>query len=68
TMTLGAAAVITPLGVSDATLLRVPMLGMIAALVLVLGLSYRSGRLTRRDAAVLLGGYALFLGASLAVG
>ena len=68
TMTLGAAAVITPLGISDATLLRVPMLGMIAALVVVLGLSYRTGRLTRPDAAVLLGGYALFLGASLTVG
>lgn len=68
TMTLGAAAVITPLGISDATLLRVPMLGMIAALVLVLALSYRTGRLTRPDAAVLLGGYALFLGASLTVG
>lgn len=68
TMTLGAAAVITPLGISDATLVRVPMLGMIAALVLVLGLSYRTGRLTRPDAAVLLGGYALFLGVSLTVG
>jgi len=41
---------------------------MIAALVLVLGLSYRTGRLARRDAAVLLGAYALFLGALLTVG
>lgn len=41
---------------------------MIAALVLVLALSYRTGRLARRDAAVLLGGHALFVGASLTVG
>lgn len=68
TMTLGAAAVITPLGVSDATLLRPPMLGMVAALVLVLGLSSRGMRLTRADAAVLLAGYALFIGTSVAVG
>lgn len=68
TMTLGAAAVITPLGISDATLLRLPMLGMIAALALVLGLSYRSGHLTRTDAAVLLGGYTFFVGASITVG
>jgi cation:H+ antiporter len=68
TMTLGAAAVITPLGISDATLLRIPMLGMLAALVLVLALSRRSRHLTRRDAAVLLGGYALFVSASITVG
>lgn len=68
TMTLGAAAVITPLGISDASLLHLPMLGMIGSLVLVLGLSHRDGRLTRSDAAALLVGYALFIGASVAVG
>lgn len=61
TMTLGAAAVITPLGIADASLLHLPMLGMLAALGLVLALSARTGRLTRADAVVLLGGYVLFL-------
>lgn len=68
TMTLGAAALITPLGISEASLLHLPALGMIAALVLVLGLSYHDGRLTRSDAAALLVAYALFIGASVAVG
>ena len=66
TMTLGAAAVITPLHITDASLLHLPMLGMVAALVLVLVLSAR-GHLARPDAVVLLGCYALFLTVSAAV-
>lgn len=61
TMTLGAAAVITPLDIADASLLHLPMLGMLAAIGLVLVLSSRRGQLTRADAAVLLAGYVLFL-------
>lgn len=66
TMTLGAAAVITPLDVADASLLHIPMLAMLAALVLVLVLSFRAGRLDRADAVVLLGGYVLFVAVSAA--
>ena len=65
TMTLGAAAVVTPLHVADASLLHIPMLAMLAALVLVLVLC-RGGRLDRADAVVLLGGYILFVAVSAA--
>jgi len=61
TMTLGAAAVVAPLEVADASLLHLPMLGMLAALVLVLALSRRGGRLARGDGALLLVGYAAFV-------
>ncbi|HEU5085236.1 MAG TPA: hypothetical protein VFU14_17975 [Acidimicrobiales bacterium] len=67
TMTLGAAAVLTPLEVKDASLLHLPMLGMLLALVAVLALSHRAGRLTRGDAAVLLVGYAAFVGLATVV-
>jgi cation:H+ antiporter len=66
TMTLGAAAVITPLDIADASLLHIPMLGMLAALGLVLALGSRTGRLARSDAAVLLCGYVLFVAVSVA--
>ena len=65
TMTLGAAAVVTPLGVTDASLLHLPMVGMLAALLLVLALSARAGRLTRGDALVLLAGYLSFIAVSV---
>ena len=65
TMTLGAAALVTPLRVVDATPLHLPMVGMLGALALVLVLTSRTGRLTRADAATLLGGYALFVTASV---
>lgn len=61
TMTLGAAAVLTPLEVTDASLLHVPMVAMLLALVAVLALSHRSGRLTRAHACALLGGYVAFV-------
>ena len=64
TMTLGAAAVITPLDIADATLLHAPMLAMLAALLLVLVLSARTGHLGRSDALALLAGYALFMAVS----
>lgn len=67
TMTLGAAAVLTPLEIADASLIRLPMLAMLAALVGVLALSSRAGRLTRTDAAALLAGYCLFIALSATV-
>lgn len=66
TMTLGAAAVLTPLEIADASLLHVPMLAMLAALIAVLVLSSRAGRLARTDAAGLLAGYVLFVAVSAA--
>lgn len=65
TMTLGAAAVLNPLRIEDATLLHLPAIGMLSALVAVLALSARGGRLGRGDAAVLLVGYAAFVALSL---
>ena len=67
TMTLGAAAVLTPLQIADASLIRPPMLAMLAALVGVLALSLCAGRLTRTDAAALLVGYCLFIALSATV-
>lgn len=66
TMTLGATALLTPLHISDATLLHLPAIGMIAALVAVLALSARNHELRRTDAAVLLGGYVAFVAISFA--
>lgn len=67
TMTLGAAAVLTPLEITDASLLHLPMVAMLLALVAVLALSRRTGRLTRADAAALLGGYLAFIAVSATV-
>ena len=61
TMTLGAAAAITPLRITDQAVLHAPMVGMLAALVAVLALSARRGRLTRVDGFVLLAGYVAFV-------
>lgn len=67
TMTLGVAAIVTPLKISDAALLRVPMLYMLAALIAVIVLSALGGRLSRSDAAVLFIGYAVFIAVSATV-
>lgn len=61
TMTLGVAAAVTPLGLSDAVALHLPMVLMLAALAVVLALAARSRQLVRRDGAVLLAGYAAFV-------
>jgi cation:H+ antiporter len=61
TMTLGAAAVVRPLRVVDASRLHPAMLAMLAALVLVLGLAWRRGELARREGWTLLGLYPLFV-------
>ena len=60
TMTLGFAAVLTPLRIRDVVPLRAPLLVMLAALVLVLILA-RRGSLRRRDSWWLLAGYAVFV-------
>lgn len=65
TMALGAAAVVTPLNLTDATQLHLPMVGMLVALALVLALSARRNRLRRPDALILLVGYGVFVGVSL---
>jgi cation:H+ antiporter len=62
TMTLGAAAVVRPLAVSDRGLLRPPLVAMVAALVLVLVLAAPQQRLGRRAGTALLAAYPLFVG------
>ena len=66
TMSLGAAAVVAPLRIADAAQVHAPMLAMLGALVLVLALSARTGHIDRRDAVVLLAGYAVFSAISVA--
>lgn len=61
TMTLGAAAVVRPLAVEDASLLHAPVLAMVAALGLVLVLSLRDRSLGHRDGWLLLAGYPVFV-------
>ncbi len=61
TMTLGAAAVIAPLEISEPAALRPPMMAMLVALAAVVALAHLRGRLTRRDGIALLAGYALFV-------
>ncbi|MDE0803955.1 MAG: hypothetical protein OSA99_11590 [Acidimicrobiales bacterium] len=68
TMTLGAAALITPLRLGDVSPLQVPMVAMVLSLVVVLALAARRrGRLDRSDGFVLLAGYVGFIGVALLV-
>lgn len=67
TMTLGFAAVVTPLGIDGAAALHGPMLAMLVALVAVLALAWRRGHLDRRDGGLLLVGYAVFVVATVAI-
>lgn len=60
-MTLGAAAVVRPLRITDGTLLHAPMLAMIAALVVVLTLSTRRRTLHRTHGFALLAAYSAFM-------
>ena len=66
-MTLGVAAVITPLGVDDATALHGPTLAMLASLAAVLVLARTRGHLDRREGALLLAGYAVFVAVAVIV-
>ncbi|HVA99829.1 MAG TPA: hypothetical protein VNE42_01005 [Acidimicrobiales bacterium] len=68
TMTLGAAALVRPLEVSDAARLRLPGTIMLGSLVLVLVLGWSHAYLGRRSALVLLACYPLFIVVALFVG
>lgn len=64
TMTLGAGALAKPLAILNAPSLHPPWLFMLAALALVLLLSWRSGALGRKSGIALLAAYPLFLALS----
>ena len=61
TMTLGVAAVVRPLHVVDADLVRGPALAMLAALALALALGATGRRLTRGEGAALVAAYPVYL-------
>lgn len=61
TMTLGAAAIVRPLGIADAHLLRLPMVVMLLALVAVLSLAMRRRALSRTDGLAMLAAYPAFV-------
>ena len=61
TMTLGAAAVVRPLVIADASLLRGPWLAMLGALVLVLALGWQRRRLGPTAGVLLLALYPVFV-------
>ena len=65
TMTLGAGALARPLQLTDATLLRVPWLAMVAALALVVALAWGRDHLDRARGVVLLVAYPVVIGALL---
>jgi cation:H+ antiporter len=60
TMTLGAGALVHPLAIGDASLLRAPLLVMLGALALPILLALPSGYLSRRSGVVLLFAYVGF--------
>jgi cation:H+ antiporter len=61
TMTLGAGALARPLTILNASALHAPWIAMLAALGLVLALSWRDGALGRKSGAVLLACYPVFV-------
>jgi len=61
TMSLGAAALARPLTISDASLLRGPLVVMVAALAAVIALGVPRGRLSRAGGVALLAMYPLFV-------
>lgn len=66
TMSLGAGALVAPISIDDSTLLRAPLVAMLALMALVILLAHRHDRLDRRDTVVLLVGYPVFLLVTLA--
>lgn len=66
TMTFGAGALARPLVIADAAALHLPWLAMLAALALVLVLSWRDSELDRRSGMVLVAAYVSFVGFVLA--
>ena len=67
TMTLGAAAVISPLAISDAGAIQAPALAMIGALLLALALAAPRRELARTSGVVLLVAYPGFVALALSV-
>lgn len=65
TMTLGAAALVSPLVITDAGPIRAPALAMVAALLLALALAARGRELTRPAGVMLLAAYPCFVALSL---
>jgi cation:H+ antiporter len=61
TMSLGVGALVAPVGISDAALLHVPLLVMLALLAVAILLALRSGHLARRDSYLLFAGYPIFV-------
>lgn len=61
TMSLGAAALARPLAIADASLLRGPIVVMLAALAAVIALGVPRGRLSRAGGVALLAAYPLFV-------
>ena len=59
TMTLGAAALVRPLKIVDATQLHLPLLLMLGSLGLVVGLSLPNGVLSKRAGGILIAAYPL---------
>ena len=65
TMTLGAAAIVRPLGITDADLLHLPMLAMLLALAVVLSLALKRRTLNRAEGIALLAAYPAFVALAL---
>ncbi len=65
TMSLGVGALVAPISIADAGLLRAPLIVMLALLAVAIALGARRGSLNRRDAVVLFVGYPVFVFASL---
>jgi cation:H+ antiporter len=65
TMSLGAGALVAPVSIGDAGLLRLPLVAMLALITVPIVLAARRGDLGRRDAAFLFAGYPIFLIAAL---
>ncbi len=65
TMSLGVGALVSPIRITDATLLHLPLLVMLALLAGAIALGMRRGRLDRRDAVLLFAGYPIFVLAAL---
>lgn len=61
TMTLGASALARPLRISDPSALRLPLVAMVAAVALALGLAWRRRTLGRKAGIVLLACYPAFV-------
>ncbi|MGE5209774.1 MAG: sodium:calcium antiporter [Acidobacteriota bacterium] len=61
TMSLGIGAIVAPIRISDAALLHGPLIAMLALLLVAIVLGSRGGVLSRRDGAVLIGCYPIFV-------